>query len=39
MSHMNTYLLKISYRKYGKCYSKLTSEQRSTVLDIYYDFY
>ena len=39
MSHMNTYLLKISYRKYGKCYSKLTLDERSTVLNIYYDFY
>ena len=39
MGHMNTYLLKISYRKYNKCYSKLTSEQKSTVLNIYYDFY
>ena len=39
MGHMNTYLLKISYRKYNKCYSKLTSDEKSTVLNIYYDFY
>ena len=39
MSHMNTTLLKISYRKYNKCYSELTSDERSTVLNIYYDFY
>ena len=39
MSHMNTTLLKISYRKYGKSWNQLTPEQRSVVLDIYYDFY
>jgi len=39
MAHMNIYLLKISFRKYGMHYNKLTKEQKRVVLDIYYDFY
>lgn len=39
MGHMNTYLLKISFRKFGKHWNKLTSEERDVVLGIYYDFY
>jgi|13_taG_2_1085334.scaffolds.fasta_scaffold32073_3 hypothetical protein len=32
-------LLKISWRLFDKHYNKLTDEQKSEVLDIYYDFY
>ena len=32
-------LLKISWRKFGKDYLKLTSEQKTIVQDIYDDFY
>lgn len=32
-------LLKISWRLFDKHYNKLTDEQKSKVLDIYYDFY
>ncbi len=32
-------LLKISWRLYDKHYNKLTDEQKSEGLDIYYDFY
>ncbi len=32
-------LLKISWRLFDKHYNKLTEEQKSKVLDIYYDFY
>lgn len=32
-------LLKISRRVFKKDYPKLTPEQKSKVLDIYYDFY
>ncbi len=39
MSHRNTYLLKISFRVYGKHFNLLTREQKSHVTDIYYDFY
>ena len=39
MAHKNTYLQKISFRVYGKHWNLLTSEQKSHVTDIYYDFY
>lgn len=39
MAHKNTYLLKISFRVYGKHFNLLTREQKSHVTDIYYDFY
>jgi hypothetical protein len=39
MSNYSYTLYKISMNVFKKCYSKLTSEQRSEVLDIYYDFY
>lgn len=39
MAHRNTYLLKISFRVYGKHFNLLTREQKSHVTDIYYDFY
>ena len=32
-------LLKISWRLFDKHYNKLTEEQKSKVIDIYYDFY
>ena len=32
-------LLKISWRLYDKHYNELTDEQKSNVIDIYYDFY
>ena len=32
-------LLKISWRLFDKHYNKLNDEQKSKVLDIYYDFY
>jgi len=32
-------LLKISWRLYDKHYTELTDEQKSKVIDIYYDFY
>jgi len=32
-------LLKISWRLFDKHYTKLNDEQKSKVLDIYYDFY
>ena len=32
-------LLKISWRLYDKHYTELTEEQKSEVIDIYYDFY
>ena len=34
MAHKNTYLLKISFRVYGKHWNLLTSEQKSHVTDI-----
>jgi len=39
MSNFSYTLLKISLRVYKKHYLKLTDEQKSKVLDIYYDFY
>ena len=39
MSNFSYTLLKISWRVYDKHYTKLTDEQKSNVLDIYYDFY
>ena len=39
MAHMNTYLLKISFRKFGKHWNLLTTEERDVVLGIYYDNY
>ena len=39
MAHKNTYLLKISFRLYGKHWNLLTSDERAKVTDIYYDFY
>ncbi len=32
-------LLKISWRLYDKHFNELTDEQKSNVIDIYYDFY
>jgi hypothetical protein len=32
-------LLKISWRLYDKHWNELTDEQKSNVMDIYYDFY
>jgi hypothetical protein len=39
MSNFSYTLLKISWRVYDKHYTKLTDEEKSNVLDIYYDFY
>jgi hypothetical protein len=39
MSNKSYTLLKISWKLYDKHFTKLTSEQKSKVLDIYYDFY
>ena len=39
MAHRNTYLLKISFRVYGKHWNKLTYDERAKVTNIYYDFY
>jgi len=39
MSNFSYTLLKIAWRVYDKHYTKLTDEQKSNVLDIYYDFY
>ena len=39
MSTKSYTLLKISWRLFDKHYNKLTEEQKSKVLDIYYDFY
>jgi len=39
MSNFSYTLLKISWRVFDKHYTKLTDEQKSNVLDIYYDFY
>jgi hypothetical protein len=39
MAHKNTYLLKISFRVFKKHFKLLTKEEKSEVLDIYYDFY
>ena len=39
MANQSYTLYKISMNIFEKCYSKLTSEQRSEVWDIYYDFY
>ena len=39
MSTKSYTLLKISLRVFKKHYWDLTSEQKSEVLDIYYDFY
>lgn len=32
-------LLKISWKLYNKDYAKLNDEQKSKVMDLYYDFY
>ena len=39
MASMDIQVNKISMRKYGVWYYQLTSEQKSEVMDIYYDFY
>ncbi len=39
MSNFSYTLLKISLRIFKKHYTELTDEQKSEVLDIYYDFY
>ena len=39
MSTFSYTLLKISWNLYDKHYTKLTDEQKSKVMDIYYDFY
>ena len=39
MSTFSYTLLKISWNLYDKHYTKLTDEQKSKVIDIYYDFY
>ncbi len=39
MSNYSYTLYKISMRIYKKCYSELTSNEKSEVMNIYYDFY
>jgi len=39
MAHRNTYLLKISFRVYGKHWNLLNYDERAKVTQIYYDFY
>lgn len=39
MSNYHTTLLRISHRKFNKCFTKLTNEEKDEVLTIYYDFY
>jgi hypothetical protein len=39
MGHKNSYLLRISFRVFGKHFNLLTKEEKSKVIDIYYDFY
>lgn len=39
MSNFSYTLLKISWRLFDKHYTQLTDEQKSEVMDIYYDFY
>jgi len=39
MAHKNTYLLKISFRVYGKHWNLLTSDERNHVTQLYYDNY
>ena len=39
MANQSYTLYKISMNIFKMCYSKLTPEQRSEVLDTYYDFY
>jgi len=39
MSNFSYTLLKISWRVFDKHYTQLTDEQKSEVMDIYYDFY
>ncbi len=39
MANKSYTLLKISRRIFKKDFPELTSEQKSEVLDIYYDFY
>ena len=39
MAHKNTYLLKISFRVYGKHWKLLNYDERAKVTQIYYDNY
>jgi hypothetical protein len=39
MAHRNTYLLKISFRVYGKHWNLLTKDEKSYVTQLYYDNY
>lgn len=39
MGSIDLQVNKISMRKYGVWYYQLTSEQKSEVMNIYYDFY
>jgi len=39
MSNQSYTLLKISFNLYKKHWTKLNDEQKSKVMDIYYDFY
>lgn len=39
MSNYFTTIEKISWNLFSQTYPKLTSEQKSEVMDVYYDFY
>lgn len=39
MSTKSTILLKISWKLFNTDFTKLTDQQKSEVIDIYYDFY
>jgi len=39
MAHINTYKLKVAFRKYGKHFNLLTLEQKKEVTKIVYEQY
>jgi len=39
MSNYHTTLMKIADSKYQKCFTELTDQEQSDVLEIYYDYY
>lgn len=39
MSNYHTTLLRISYRKFNKCFTELNDAEKNEVINIYYDFY
>tara|TARA_R100000005_G_C4805202_1_gene94695 strand:- start:146 stop:307 length:162 start_codon:yes stop_codon:yes gene_type:complete len=39
MAHINTYKLKVAFRKYGKHFNVLTPEQKKEVTKIVYEQY